>query len=99
MLVYKTANGSFAIHPCVEVNLRYTMGMVATRLFDNYLDDNASALFHIQYHADSLQAYGHHLVMEKKHPLTYVNGKMGKGYLSLCPVTKNTHYIAYILAT
>ena len=33
MLVYrKKANGEFAIHPCIEVNMRYTMGMVALRI-------------------------------------------------------------------
>ena len=37
MLVYRQKDGSFAIHPCIEINMRYTMGMVALRLFQHYV--------------------------------------------------------------
>ncbi|GHV06037.1 hypothetical protein FACS189416_6340 [Bacteroidia bacterium] len=99
MLIYKAGDGSFAIHPCVEVNLRYTMGLVAIRLFEQFLSDNATALFHIQFEARPHQALAYHQEMVATHPIKLTDGKLQKGYLSLCPVTTETHYIAYILAT
>ena len=41
MLVYRQKDGSFAIHPCIEINMRYTMGMVALRLFQHYVAPRA----------------------------------------------------------
>ena len=35
--------------------------------------------------------------MKGAYPLTIENGKIREGYLSLCPVTKETKYRAYIL--
>jgi hypothetical protein len=98
MLVYKDKD-TFRIHPCVEINLRYTMGMAAIRLFENYLDEEADGIFNIRYETDSRQAYEQHLLMQKTYPLALKNGKLQQGYLSLCPVTEDTHYIAYILLT
>jgi hypothetical protein len=99
MLIYRAKDGAFAIHPCVEINLRHTMGLVAIRLFEKYFDHDATALFRILYAASPQHACEQHHLMEKTNPLTFKNGKIEKGYLSLCPVTTNTHYIAYILAT
>ncbi|MDR2809554.1 MAG: hypothetical protein LBB84_03230 [Tannerellaceae bacterium] len=98
MLVYKE-NESFRIHPCVEINLRYTMGMAAIRIFENYFDKNATGLLHILYEKETGRAYEQHRRMEKTYPPIHENGKLQKGYLSLCPVTEDTNYIAYILAT
>jgi hypothetical protein len=99
MLIYKAGDGSFAVHPCVEVNLRYTMGMAALRLHEQYVDKSATALFNIHYEARPCLALAHHLRMKAAHPLMLNGGKLQKGYLSLCPVTNDTHYIAYIIAT
>ena len=87
MIVYKTKDGSYALHPCIEINMRYTMGMVALRLSQRYLAPHAIGDFHITY--DSF--------MKGAYPLTIENGKIREGYLSLCPVTKETKYRAYIL--
>lgn len=41
MLIYRTAEGDCLIHPCVEVNLRMTMGVVAHRLTRIFYRDHA----------------------------------------------------------
>lgn len=97
MLIYKQKDGSYAIHPCVEINMRYTMGMVALRLFQKYLSPYAIGDFRISYEGSPGKAYQQHQFMKKAYPLKIENGKMTEGYLSLCPVTKDTQYRAYIL--
>lgn len=97
MLIYKRKDGSYAIHPCIEINMRYTMGMVALRLFQKYLSPHALGDFRISYEGHPGEAYQRHRFMKKAYPLKMENGKITEGYLSLCPVTKETQYRAYIL--
>jgi hypothetical protein len=97
MLVYKTVEGVNALHPCIEVNMRYTMGMAAIRLFENYIHPDAEGVFNLTYGAEPETVANTHRKNEKEHPLTCKDGKLRSGYLSLCPVTEHTHYIAYIL--
>lgn len=98
MLVYrKKANGEFTIHPCIEVNMRYTMGMVALRISQKYLAPNARGDMRITYTSKPGEAYEQHCFMKKAYPLEMKDGKIKEGYISLCPVTKETKYRAYIL--
>ncbi len=98
MLIYQTADQQYAIHPCVEINMRYTMGMVALQLFRRLLAPNATGSYHIVYHKQKGDAYKQHLLLQQTQPLQITaDGRIEKGYLSLCPITPATHYRAYIL--
>lgn len=97
MLVYKQKDGSFSIHPCVEINMRYTMGMVALRLFQKHITPEAHGDFRISFDKEEGGAYEKDLRMRDTYPLLFANGKIRAGYLSLCPVGKETHYRAYLL--
>nr|WP_129730266.1 hypothetical protein [Parabacteroides goldsteinii] len=97
MIVYKTSKGAYAIHPCIEINMRYTMGMVALRLSQKYLAPTAVGDFHVTYENKDGEAYERHRFMKETYPLIIEDGKIKEGYLSLCPVTKETRYRAYIL--
>lgn len=97
MLMYEKPDGTYAIHPCIEINMRYTMGMVALRISQKYLAPRARGDFHITYESHPGDAYEKHCFMKKAYPLDLENGKIKEGYLTLCPVTKETKYRAYIL--
>lgn len=97
MLVYKQRDGSFAIHPCIEINMRYTMGMVALRLYQKHIAAGAVGDFRVSFDKVAGEAYDKHQFMTATYPLFIDNGKIKEGYLSLCPVTKETHYRAYLL--
>lgn len=97
MLIYKDKNGVCAVHPFIEINMRYTMGMVALRLFHKYIEPSVVGDFRVAYDGKPGEAYNNHCFMKKSYPLQMKNGKIVEGYLSLCPVTKETHYRAYIL--
>lgn len=97
MLVYRRADDSFAIHPCIEINMRFTMGLVALRISQRYLSPRARGDMHITYESKPGEAYAQHSFMKKAYPLRMKDGKIKEGYLSLCPVTKESRYRAYIL--
>lgn len=98
MLIYQSADQHYAIHPCVEINMRYTMGMVALQLFRRLLEPTVEGRFHIVYHKQKGDAYEKHLLSQQAHPLQLSSsGRLVRGYLSLCPVTPDTHYRAYVL--
>ncbi len=94
MMIYKTEEGRYAIHPCVEINMRYTMGMVAIRLFEQYIHPEASGHFRITYEKE---AWRNHREMTVSHPQQYENGRLLRGYLPLCPVNPETRYRAFVL--
>lgn len=97
MLTYKKNNHETGIHPCIEVNMRYTMGMVAKQISERFLTPDARGDFRITYENKPGAALEGHRFMKNAYPLEFVNGKIKEGYLSLCPVNRETRYRAYIL--
>ena len=97
MLIYRTEAGAYAWHPCVEINMRRTMGLVALKLTQRLLADQVSGLFQITYQKEEGEAYRSHQEAQEAHPLCVEAGRIVKGYLSLCPVNPKTHYRAYLL--
>ena len=88
----------YRIHPCVEINLRMNMGVVARRLTDRLLSSGAEGEFHISYYPAEDLALEEHRRMEIMHPLLIDNGRIRSGYLSLVPVTSRSRYRAWILS-
>ena len=96
MLVYRI-NNAFAVHPIIEINLRYTMGLVALQLSRRLVHPSATGKLLITFDKMLHSAYRTHLQMKAQYPLLIVDNKISSGYLSLCPVTTETHYRAYVL--
>ena len=97
MMIYRKEDGLLAIHPCVEINMRYTMGMVALQLFRRYIAPLAEGSFHITFDKEKGVALAKHNDLLAGHPLQIEKGKISQGYLSLCPVNDRTHYRAYLI--
>ena len=94
MLIYKTEDGNYGIHPFVEMNLRYTMGIVAMKLSKHFLHPESNGVMRIVYYIyDALQE---HQKLVEASPLVLEDTKIRSGYLSLCPVYTDTHYVAMI---
>lgn len=96
MFVFRTADGRFALNPAVEVNMRNTMGNVALELSTRWLAPGSHGRYFIDFSAEPSSLLADHLSRQKEKPLTLHEGKIVKGYLSLCPVTAQTHYRARI---
>lgn len=87
----------YRIHPCVEINLRMNMGMLARRLTDRYLASEAEGRFQIAYYPSAEMALEEHRQMSASHPLCIEDGRISSGYLPLVPVTRQSRYRAFIL--
>ncbi len=94
MFIYKTKKGDYGIHPFVELNLRYTMGLVAMQLSRRFIDPASHGLFRITYYVYDTQK--EHERMQEVSPLVIEGGKIRSGYMSLCPVNHDTNYMAVV---
>lgn len=96
MLIYLEDN-EYKLHPCVEINMRYNMGFLSCRLYENYIATHSCGKFYIDFNPKAEDMYNNHLLMEEKHPIRIENGKITSGYLSLCPINRSNRYRAYVL--
>lgn len=87
----------FRIHPCVEINLRMTMGAVARLFYDSYVRPGAKGTFRVDYFPTPGQLAAEHLRLSAAHPLQMSGGRIVGGYLSLTPVTPISQYAAWVL--
>ncbi|GHT33082.1 hypothetical protein FACS189434_06380 [Bacteroidia bacterium] len=84
MLIYKNGE-NYALQPCVEINMRKSMGYLAIKLFEKYIDTNSVGYFFVQ----------HSKSFEQKTPV-FENKRLKSGSLILCPLTAESNYMAYL---
>ena len=89
----------FRIHPCVEINLRMNMGVIARFLYDRYVHPGSTGRFMIDYHPSEGEALKEHERMSATYPLEIREGRVYSGYLPLVPVHRRSCYRAWILVT
>ena len=98
MLVYKeTENNAYHIHPCVEINMRYTMGLVALQISKRLIAQNSKGFFSIEFNGKEGETFQKHNRLQTQYPLRIVDKKIVSGYMSLCPVCHDSGYLAYVL--
>ncbi len=96
MMVCKTDEAFYQIQPCVEVNMRMNMGIVAHRINERFVYPKSTGLFSINFYKKEGEAQSNSLTMQAEHPLVIKDGKIKRGYLSLTPVDEHTQYTATI---
>lgn len=99
MIIYRDSDSDshLLIHPCIEINMRYTIGLVALRLKEKYIHPAAKGYLYIKYENQDKQALKQHLHYNQQYPPQIKDDKIRMGYFSLCPVTEKTHYMAFII--
>ena len=90
---------AYRIHPCVEINLRMNMGVVARHLYDRYICPFSTGIFQIDYAPSDGAAWNAHTAMAETYPLEMEQGRICSGYLPLVPVYKKSKYRAWILVS
>lgn len=95
MMVCRSEEG-FWLHPCVEVNLRMNMGILAVNLYRRWLAPDTLGYFKIEYHASPESLRARHHEDEVTFPMILHEGRMVSGYLPLVPVTPYSCYRAFI---
>ena len=97
MMLYEQ-NGKTKLHPCVEINLRSNMGIVAIHL-QKHLAENARGHFYVIFSRQAGELYQQHLEKTQHYPLSFSDGKVSAGYFPLCPVDIDSHYTAYVVVS
>ncbi len=96
MMVCKTSESKYQLQPCVEVNMRMNMGIVAHRIQEQFIHPNSTGLFSINFFKQEGEAVSNSLAMQLDNPLVIEVGKIKSGYLALTPIDKDTQYTATI---
>ena len=94
MFIYKTDDGNYAVHPFVELNLRYTIGLAAMQLSRHFIHPKSQGMLRTV--AYMYNAYQEHQRMQAEAPLVLEDGLIRSGYQTLCPVGQDTRYMAII---
>jgi hypothetical protein len=95
MFIYKD-DGLIKLHPCVEINLRMTMGCVARIFYDNFVSPDANGRFYIDHYSSPADLINDHLYRRIEIPLTVTDGRISKGYISLTNTSPRSHYRARV---
>ena len=96
MMIYSDGE-KLRLNPCMELNLRMNMGMVARLFYDRYVVGGREGIYKVAFYKKSGEAYVAHLHNKKKYPLLLRDGRIVSGYLNLSPVTPNSRYAAYVI--
>ncbi len=87
------SNAQFKLHPCVEVNVRRTMGELSLHMLP-LLANGAEGYFRIIYDKDTASL--HSTVAAMPPAANNESGKLISGTKLLTPLTGDTHYVAVI---
>jgi hypothetical protein len=99
MMVCRNSDGAaYTVHPCVEINLRMNMGVVARLFCDRFMAAGSTGRFLIEYYPSNEELQTKH-AQDSMNPLVVEGGRLVSGYLPLVPVTQRSLYRAYILAS
>lgn len=93
---FSSTEVEYRIHPCVEVNLRMNMGVVAHLIHKKYIASGSTGRFSITYHPIFGEALQMHEKMKADFPLQIKDGRVVDGYMPLTPVTNKSVYRAWI---
>ena len=96
MMVCQTTEATYQLQPCIEINMRMNMGIVAHRFYERFVHANSSGRFAINFFKQEGEAKKHELKMQSDYPLILENGKIKSGYFALTPVDANTSYVASV---
>lgn len=97
MFAYTDELGNAWLHPCVEINLRTTMGVLAMKLYDKYVHTSQQAVYRLQF-VGKVDIRVFHTDLESRYPLELdSSGKLLRGYRALTPID-GSEFIAYMIA-
>ena len=93
MMLCLNENNKVLLHPCVEINVRYTMGLLSMQL-SRLLPMGKVGYFNIHYERNSDNL----LQFANQFPATYIdeNGLLTRGTLKLTPLTPTSHFLSWL---
>lgn len=93
---YHDEHGALRLHPCVEINMRCTMGVLAARAYERHVAPGGQGLFRLIY-ASSEELIQTIRELEHRYPPLRTPMGLASGYLPLTPCGPATTFHAYLL--
>jgi hypothetical protein len=94
-LIFRDKNGELKINPCLEINVKQTMGLLSLQL-EKLIQNNKKGIFRTFYKPGvNFQQFAK--TMEEKYPITISNYKIVSGFFPLTDASNTTLFGAYIL--
>ena len=98
MAVYAERDSLF-LHPCIEINVRYTMGVAAILLYDLWIEKGRRGVFEVKSFRTEGEAHEWDSMMQCSHPPLIMDGRLRAGYLPLTITDRSSRFLAYLLIT
>ena len=95
MMLYDNGEGC-CLNPCMEINLRMNMGVVARVFHDRFVCRGSRGIYRVRFFKQPGEALCIHQELQAAHPLKVDGGRVVEGYMNLVPVTHENRYIAYV---
>lgn len=96
MMIYEY-DGTLRINPCMELNLRMNMGVVARKFFDRFVAEGSRGEYRVSFFKKQGEAFLAHVADSVASPLETTDGRVISGYLNLSPVTDDSRYSASVM--
>ena len=93
MMIYEDESGEFGVQPCVEINLRYNMGIVSIAL-QRYLQESVEGVFNIHFSPKPGEIMQSVEKNRDMYPLLMEAGQIVSGYINLTPVSRESRFVA-----
>ena len=90
-------NSEFKLHPCVEINLRANMGIVAHEVRRHLMAPEATGIYRLALFADHTALAAFDEEQRALYPALYRDGLLVRGYHPLTSTEGNTRHLAYII--
>ena len=96
MMIVKGENRQPQLHPCVEINLRLNMGIIAHEVHRKLLAPGVEGSFHVTSFPSEEAAQLFHQEQTTQFPSIFQDEKIISGYYPLTPIHPHTRHHAYI---
>ena len=100
MLLYRRPDRSIGINPCVEMNLRTTMGVLTSVVGNRFVHPDSIGHYHCEYHKApvDIAALMKQKIAENSPVFEHIGGsqRIKKGTILMAPVYPDSRYCAYL---
>lgn len=93
----RTHNSQFNLHPCVEINLRANMGIIAHEVRRHLMAPEATGIYRLALFADHAALAAFDEEQRALYPALYRDGLLVQGYHPLTSTEGNTRHLAYVI--
>ncbi|MCW1734610.1 hypothetical protein [Anaerorudis cellulosivorans] len=95
MMICRNKEHDYRIHPCVEINMRMNMGLVARAFYDRFVHEASEGIFKTVFFKQNGESLQYKTKMVAEDPLIVKDNRIVSGFLPLNPVSEETKFMSF----